>query len=149
MSEQCVYEIYDTSSSSSGLFSSSSVPRSITPVVFTAGWVGGGGGTLCLCVRRSLHPPPGIRQTLINWEECKQAGAAAETQDGGGWGVGREEGGRMWGWRKGKEKKEKTPSPPPPPKLLVNSPPRRSIQNVPEQWGSGSRRGPEQKISPL
>lgn len=47
-----------------------------TAAAFTDGWVGGvgGGGGLCLCGAIFTPPTTGIRQTLINWEECKQGG---------------------------------------------------------------------------
>lgn len=106
-------------------------PRSITPVVFTAGWVGDGGGG-------SLHPLPRIRQTLINWEECKQA---AETQGSTGWRVeGEGPGwGRTWGEERERRKRRSRPHLP---LLLVNSPPRRLIQCSLEQCSSWCRGGP-------
>lgn len=62
-------------------------------------WVSQGWDGSTVCVWWSLHPPPGIRQTLINWEECKQ------TQDSsGGWMV---EGGGGCGMKKGKGERGK------------------------------------------
>lgn len=61
-------------------------------------WVSRGGG--------SLHPLQRIRQTLINWEECKQA---AKTQDGAG--RRGQDGGWMWVEERERKKGEDTPPP--------------------------------------
>lgn len=104
-------------------------------------WVSRGRVGRRVCVWWSLHPPPRIRQTLINWEECKHAGAAG-TRDGSERRT--VEGEKYVVCRKGKEKEKKSPHlPPPPPLRLVYSPPRRLIQSFPEQCSSCGRGGPE------
>lgn len=89
-----IYEIYDTSSSS--------VPRSITPVLFTAGWTrgreGGRGG--------GLHTPcEGSDKHLLTERNANKL-LRRRTAQGGGIRMG---GGH--GVKKGKGQKENTPSP--------------------------------------
>lgn len=78
---------------------------------------------------RLYTPLQRIRQTLINWEECKQA---AKTQDSAGWRS--QSRGRMWGEERERRKGRRHPLAP---LCLVNSPPRRLIPNLPEQYGGG------------
>lgn len=106
----CVCVIYDPSSASA--------PHSITCVIFTAGWAGGGLYTPCKGSDKHLLTERNANKLLRR-----------RTVQGGGVRMG---GG--CGLKKGKGKREKTPLLP---LCLVNSPPRRLIRSLPEQCRGG------------